>query len=219
MNAHISDFDPELQTAIAAEIGEPHSWTTQKLTSIVFLHVRHARSLDGLAFCPGVKILVLTGCDPVSMSSLVHLDRLASLTIAHCNISSISGIEELKLTAFRLTCGFVEDVSPLTGLANLLNVQITGNPLTEASYRRVLPSLQERGVLIDSPKDREWHLTRRLREAGLPYVYYESARGGRLARPGLEMTERPEADHPAVDPLHLEQLLSTTPSRITEFFN
>ncbi|MFF5720844.1 hypothetical protein [Streptomyces buecherae] len=211
-------IDPEIEKAITKEIGDASSWTPESLASVTYLHVYHAIELDGLRLCPNIKILALTGCDPVSIDTLDHLANLASLTIEHCNITSISGVEPFPLNALRLRFGFIEDVSALLALDDLLNVDVTGNPLTEDSYFNVLPHLRERGVSVTCSAEAEWRLTRRLRMAGLPFVYYEGFGGNRLARPGLTATDRPEADHPLVNPEQLESLLGENPARVADLF-
>jgi hypothetical protein len=90
----------------------------------------------------------------------------------HCELTSlapIAGHPGLKYVEFP-QC-LIQDLAPLGTLPKLRRVRTMGNPLTEASYRTLMPALEARGVRLGKGdrrlQDQEWAIMDRLRSRGI----------------------------------------------------
>ncbi|MFE7413364.1 hypothetical protein [Streptomyces laurentii] len=212
-------LDSAIELAVSRRIGESSGWSEDLLSAIEVLHVEHARDLQGLSILPGLRSLILVGCEISTVSSLPLLERLGSLEIGDSSLGSLEGVERFPLHTLGVRRNLLEDISPVAGVENLEQLDVTGNPLNVEAVRVTLPGLRERGVQVKSSGEAEIDLTRRLHEIGLPFSYYRSSMGYQLSRPGLALTENPEGDHPFVEPEELESLISRSPGAVAALFD
>ncbi|MFE4372656.1 hypothetical protein ACFRMN_31365 [Streptomyces sp. NPDC056835] len=216
MSLHV---DRAIEEAISRQLGGDGNWSTEQLESLTVLHVSHARELEGLLLCPNLEGLILVGCELTSLRALPLLESLVSLTVEDSSLVDLSGIESFELYTLRVARNFIRELAPLLNQARLKRADLRGNPLSEQAYTVAIPKLLSRGVDITSSAAREWHLTRRLHDSGLPFSFYRATDGYRLSRPGLSLTERPEADHPIVEPDELERLLANSLGAVEDLFD
>ena len=98
--------------------------------------------------------LFLGGNNISDISVLAGLTNLTGLSLYNNNISDISAVTELtNLTRLWLDGSNISDLSPLvanTGLGNGNEVYVRGNPLSYQSVRTHIPTLQSRGVTVES---------------------------------------------------------------------
>ncbi|MGW0993285.1 hypothetical protein ACWD5V_08220 [Streptomyces sp. NPDC002523] len=210
--------DPAIEVAISREIGELEEWTEGRLSKVEVLHVAHARNMAGLELCPNLRSLILVGCDVPSVRLIPQLPRLMSLAIEDSSLTDLHGVEDSSVHALELRRNLLEDLSPVGRMPSLESLDVSGNPLNDEAVGETLPELRARGIRVTSSDEVETALTRRMHESGLPYAYYRSTMGHQLSRPGLALTERPEADHPFVGPAELEALLDQSSSAVEALF-
>lgn len=213
-------MDKQLARAIRVAVRHTQTPTEDELRTIEKLHVLRARDLSGLESCTSMRHLVLSGCDPVSFQTLTGMRDLEVAIVEYCGLKRLDGVEELSDSFLYLKApnNSIEDLSPLLDCPGLNRLEVQGNPLSEQSYLEVLPRLRSRGVQVFASGEREWRLTRRLHEIGLPFSYYHSDEGHQLCRPGLSYTDWPATGHPIIDPDDLERLIDGEPTRIHELF-
>ena len=88
------------------------------------------------------------------ISPVTDLTHLTELNLNHNNITDTSAVAGLtNLTRLRLRDNNISDISPLvanTGLGNGDEVDVRGNPLSYQSVRTHIPTLQSRGVTVES---------------------------------------------------------------------
>ncbi|WP_405824361.1 hypothetical protein OG705_29540 [Streptomyces sp. NBC_00838] len=184
---------------------------------VTALHIRRSRKLSGLGDCTGLEILTLVGCDPVDLGQISGLPALRSLTIRDSGMT-FAGISSLPLLSFYAPRNFVTDLSPLMNARRLANLDVTGNPLSEHSYREVIPRLVGRGCRVIASAELEWALTRRLHARGIPVSCYRKDGAYRLCRPGLGLTNAPEYAHPVIREGDIRILLDEDPYRVHRHF-
>lgn len=211
-------LDPAVAKALQQAAGHSPPLSDAEWEQITELHVAHARSLAGIARCRSLKMLILDGCDPVELGLLVGVTGLAALVVNNSGLVSLEGAERLPLLQIDVSRNLVEDLSPLLQLSDVQNVNTDGNPLSVDSYERIIPELRRRGARVTCSERREWQLTLRLRDAGLPFCCYRKRDKLRLNSPGLRHTELPELGHPVVTENELEELLAKNPDGIYELF-
>ncbi|SCF03114.1 hypothetical protein GA0074695_2985 [Micromonospora viridifaciens] len=210
--------DPAVAEALERAVGHGPPLTDAEWEQVTELHIAHARSLDGIARCRSLEMLILNGCDPVETGMLADLTGLAALVVNNSGLASLEGVEGLPLLQVDVSRNLVEDLSPLLKLSDVQNINVDGNPLSVESYERVIPELRRRGARVTCSERREWQLTLRLQEAGLPFCCYRKAGKVRLNSPGLRHTEVPEFGHPVVTENELERLLAENPDGVYELF-
>lgn len=212
-------LDSAIELAISRQIGELSKWSDELLSTIEVLHITHARDLQGLRIAPGLRSLILVGCEISAVSSLPLLKRLGSLEIWDSSLGSLEGVEMFPLHTLGVRRNFLKDISPAAKIENLEQIDVTGNPLNAEAVRVTLPGLRKRGVQVKSSGEVEINLTRRLYEIGLPFSYYRSSMGYQLSRPGLALTANPEGDHPFIELEELESLISRSPDAVAALFD
>ena len=128
--------DPNLRDAIWNELGYLPDDTpipTSDMANLTRLSATNANITD------------LTGLE--AATNLTHLD------LDNNSISDISALENLtKLTSLSLSGNSISDISPLvanTGLGNGDTVDVSENPLNDASIKTHIPALQSRGVAVE----------------------------------------------------------------------
>ncbi|MEU9620464.1 hypothetical protein [Streptomyces sp. NPDC048155] len=213
-----SDLDPAVSKAIARSIGHEPPFIGVEYERIQDLHIRNSRDLRGLDPCTSLEVLVLVACDPVSTDQLSGLGSLRSLTVRDSGMNSVSGLADISLLSCYAPRNFIHDITPLMSIPKLLNLDLTGNPLSEESYRHLVPQLTERGCRVILSDEFEWTVTRHLHSKEVPVSCYMSPQGYRFCRPGLKLTDSPEYAHPVVQKSDAESLLSGDPRRVFQYF-
>ncbi|MFD9869132.1 hypothetical protein ACFXI8_26790 [Streptomyces niveus] len=210
-------MDSSVRTSLARALDHDEPFTDEELTKVTGLHIRHSRRLSRLGECTGLEILTLVGCDPVDLE-VSGLRSLRSLTIRDSGLESVAGISSLPLVSFYAPRNFITDLSPLMDAPRLMNLDVTGNPLSEHSYRATLPRLARQGCRITASAELEWKLTRHLHAKGIPVSCYRKDGTYRLCRPGLRLTNAPEYAHPAIQEGEVRILLDGDPGRVHRHF-
>lgn len=180
--AEIDIPDPNLRLAIAAALGVSPSAIIRgvDMEALTKLSARKASisDLTGLESATNLTRLIVPQNSIEDLSPLSGLTRLSWLDLGANSISDISPLASLaNLKLLFLGGNRISDVSPLTGLTDLtfviLNynsvsdlspmvknsglgrkdaIQVKNNPLSYRSIYTDVPTLQERGVLVDYSK-------------------------------------------------------------------
>jgi hypothetical protein len=210
--------DPALHKSLVRAIGHGEPFTMEEYDSITDLHIRGARNLSGWEECRNIEVLILVGCDPVELNETEGLRALDTLTIRDSGLRSVTQIATLPLFSCYVPRNLIADISPLMGAPRLKNLDVTGNPLSEHSYRKLAPGLIERGCRVLMSDELEWKLTHHLHAQGVPVSCYKKNAEYRLCRPGLGLTDSPEYAHPLVQESDVKALLSGDPERVLRYF-
>lgn len=212
----MSQVDPQIAHAVS---GELESGEFDRPSDITYLKVRYARSYKGLEECKGLRFLLLVGCSTEGVPPLVDHPELVQLGVSDSDVRSIEGIgAAAELHTVDLPRNGIEDLEPLLACPGLLSVDVTGNPLSDHSLKDVLPELRRRGVKVSAPTAEERDLMLRMRSVGLPFAYYHRGESHRLSRPGLGLTDMPEADHIKIEPGELGRLLVEDQATLAAIF-
>lgn len=213
-------LDPAIEQAIVDKVGHAPPTTAAERESITALSILHARDLSELAQYQALRTLLLIGCDPVSLTSLAGLDSLVVMQVQWSALTDLVGVADLpSLLRIAAPANLIEDLTPLLDGPKLSELDVVGNPLSDESYREILPELERRGWRISSSDEREWQLIRRMHAAGYPFsLYYTIDLGLRLARPGLAFSPAPEDNHPFVSLDELEALFDEDPDQLPTLF-
>ncbi|MFB6819710.1 hypothetical protein ACFCV8_34800 [Streptomyces sp. NPDC056347] len=212
-------MDPSVAQAINQETGQSEPFSLELLQSLTYLEVSYARTLEDLSVCQNLEILQLIGCDPVDISQLGILPELVTLVVQVSNLESLAGVENFP-SLRRLMAGmnWIEDLSPLLSCPHLRRLDVRGNPLSDSSYRTLVPRIQESGTRVSVSAEPDWQMTLELRRRGFPYSFYKAHDGTRLCRPGLALTDRPDTSHPIVGREELADLLDRHPDEVPGLF-
>lgn len=216
--------DPALQKALERRLGHPAPFTEEELGGVVDLHVWHARSLFGLDRCSDLQLLIAIGCDAaIDLAHLVRLENLKCLIVRDSGLNTLDALNGNSWTtplSFYTPRNCITDATPLTRIPQLQNADLTGNPLSEHSYRNVVPALRERGTRVLTSGELEWKVTRQLHEQGIPVSCYKKkgASTFTLCRPGPELTDSPEYGHVSLQQKEVESLLTGNPEGVLRFF-
>ena len=211
-------LDSAVVEALQHAVGQTLPARDSDWARITELHVTHARTLFGVERCRRLTMLILSGCGPIDLGPLSGLTELECLVVRDSGLGSLDGIGDPPLIQLDLSRNLVTDLAPLLRMTRLQNVNTDGNPLSAESYEEVVPALRARGIRVTCSAPRDWQLTLRMRDAGLPYCCYRKAGGLRLNSPGLTHTDLPEFGHPVVHEDELEDLLTSDPARIHDLF-
>ena len=180
--AEIDIPDPNLRATIATALGVSPSVPIRgaDMATLTKLGARKASisDLTGLELATNLKTLILPQNSISELSALEGLTRLSWLDLGSNSLSDISPLAGLtNLRLFFIGGNKISDVSPLAGLTNLtfviLNsnsisdisplmantglgsedaVQVKKNPLSFRSIYTHIPSLRERGVMVQFTK-------------------------------------------------------------------
>ncbi|MEU6609180.1 hypothetical protein ABZ922_29695 [Streptomyces shenzhenensis] len=213
------EIDPEFDRSVTRAIGHGFPVTAQECESVTELVMQRVRDLGPIADFRSLEQLIMVGCDPVSVRRIESLAKLRMLSIEDSALRDISGIESLPILNFSMPRDFVADIEPLLHVPTLLQVDVTGNPLSDVSYREIIPKLVEKGCRVQFSQELEWRVTVRLQAAGVGVACYESARGYRLCRPGLGLTDAPQYGHPVITKEDAEGFLKGDPEESLRFFS
>ena len=100
-----------------------------------------------------LKVLTARNRNITDLTGLEAATNLTQLNLDNNRISDISALENLtNLTSLSLSGNSISDISPLvanTGLGNGDTVDVTDNPLNDASINTHIPVLQSRGVTVE----------------------------------------------------------------------
>ncbi|GAB2889025.1 leucine-rich repeat domain-containing protein [Streptomyces mayteni] len=211
--------DPEFDRSITRAIGHGFPVTSAECESVTELVMQRVRDLGPIADFRSLEQLILVGCDPVSVRQIESLTKLRMLSIEDSALRDLSGVASLPILNFSMPRDFVADIEPLLHVPTLLQVDVTGNPLSDVSYREVIPKLVENGCRVRFSQELEWRVTVHLQTAGVGVACYGSARGYRLCRPGLGLTDAPQYGHPVITKKDAEGLLEGDPEGALRFFS
>lgn len=212
------EYDAAIEKSAARIVGHGFPFSRSELDAILDLHIRRAVSLDGIGEFTSVSLLTLVGCDPVLIDRLQGLRELRNLNIRDSGLCDIEGIEEIPLRGFYAPRNVLQDIEPLLRMPDLVTVDVRGNPLSEDSYRSIVPRLVQNGCRVDSSGELEWKLTVRLHASGVPISCYRDESGYRLNRPGMALTKYPDYAHPKISENEAVRLLNSEPERAYEYF-
>ncbi|MFJ7412851.1 hypothetical protein ACIQWZ_18840 [Streptomyces sp. NPDC098077] len=217
--------DPALQKALERHLKHPHPFSRNELGSVADLHVRHARSLFGLNQCSNLQLLIAVGCDAsIDLSDVITLERLDCLIVRDSGVQNLDALDDRSWTStlsFYTPRNCITDAASLTRIPRLQDADLTGNPLSEHSYRKVVPALRKRGTRVLVSGELEWKVTRHLHEQGIPVSCYKKKGGSEftLCRPGLELTDSPEYGHIDLQEREVRSLLNGNPEDVLRFFS
>ena len=150
--------DPNLRAAIATAVGMPSGAPILRgnLDTLTEIHAPNASisDLTGLeVVAPLLEELDLSRNSILDISAIAGLTQLISLNLWGNSISDISAVAGLtNLTELRLGGNSISDILPLlenTGLGREDEVHIQENPLNYPSIYTHIPTLQERGVIVN----------------------------------------------------------------------
>ncbi|WP_158718736.1 hypothetical protein [Streptomyces griseus] len=207
-----------MEEALSQATGHPAPFEEKELREIRDVAVKYASDTSVLRGLGALEIVILVGCDPVDINDLRRSPELGSVVIRDSGLISLVGAGELPMDKLTLPRNFIEDIEPLLGIKQQCEIDLTGNPLSETSYREVLPELSRRGHRVKASGELPWLVTRRLHSAGVPVSCYRSSHGYRLCRPGLALTESPDYDHPVLTREQVEELMAVDPSHALTYF-
>ncbi|MEU2503374.1 hypothetical protein ABZ621_01540 [Streptomyces sp. NPDC007863] len=212
-------WDPAVRTAIGKKLRGRSETDREALRVIDVLTVTHARSLDGVEACEGLRILVLVGCELDTLERASELPSLGMVVVSDSVIKTIDHLAGLNLHTVHAERTEILDLSPLLACSGLVDVALSGSAISEDSYRSVISGLEAAGCDVTPPDAIEREVTARLRGRGLKMNCYRFGSGYRICRPGLMFTDRPEANHPEVDLDALRRMMDSDPEGVTALFD
>ncbi|MGW5927214.1 hypothetical protein ACWF2L_13315 [Streptomyces anulatus] len=213
--------DPALQKALERHLKHPAPFTEEELSSVENLHVRHARSLFGLNQCSNLQLLIAVGCDAsIDLADVIRLERLTCLIVRDSGVNNLDALDDRSWTttlSFYTPRNCITDAAPLARIPRLQDADLTGNPLSEHSYRKVVPALRERGTRVLVSGELEWKVTRHLHEQGIPVSCYKKkdASAFTLCRPGLNLDKSPECGHVDLQEREVHSLCASLAEAVT----
>ena len=120
----------------------------------LYLEKNTISNISPLAGLTDLTILGLGHNNITDISPLARLTDLTELGLHNNSISNISPLERLtKLRQLYLHNNSISDISPLvanTGLRSGDTLNVRGNPLSDRSFSTHIPTLQSRGVNVES---------------------------------------------------------------------
>ncbi|RST19520.1 hypothetical protein EF908_31990 [Streptomyces sp. WAC04770] len=213
-----ASLDPALRKSLERAVGHYEPFTDEELNTVTDLHIRHSRSLSGIGKCGSLEVLTIVACDPVDFSELANLTSLRSLTVRDSGLRSIADVSALSLLSCYAPRNFITDITPLVNVSGIRNLDVTGNPLSEHSYRDLVPRLIEQGCRVLVSDELEWKLTHHLHAQGVAVSCYRKNKDYRLCRPGLGLTDAPEFAHPVIQESDVASLLTGDPHKAHTYF-
>lgn len=209
--------DPGVLEGLSRAVGHGPPFSGADKCGVDMLHVANAKDFRELEGCSSLKTLIVVGSDPVSLADFDKLP-LRFLTITDSALGEISEIERLSLLGLDVPRNCIRDIAALRTEPKPKFIDVTGNPLSERSYREVIPDLVSQGRRVKFSAELEWEATVRLHDAGIPVCCYMDNLGYRLCRPGLQLTELPQFAHPVVTEDDVRRLLDDDPRTVLQYF-
>lgn len=215
----MSRMNPAIERAIQLQLQQDPPFSEADLASVPTLGVLRATDIADLARMTNLQALVLIGFGGRDLTPLTGLP-IVSLTVEVSAVRDLGVIAELPdLRVLKSRNNAISEIDILLEeRRDFVELDLTGNPLSDRAYGEVVPVLRERCRGLRVSGEREWRLTRRLYAAGLPFDYYRDDEGYWLCRPGLEHTDFPNADHLEIGPGELEGILDRDPAEIPAMF-
>jgi hypothetical protein len=215
----MATMNPAVERAIQLQLQRDPPFTGQDLATVETLAVLRATDLGDLTGLTSLRALVLIGYGGRDLGPLASLPIVA-LEVEVGAVSDLSVVAQLpRLRILKARNNAIAEIDVLVAdERHFMEVDLTGNPLSDRAYHEVVPRLRERLPQLRVSDEREWRLTRRLRAAGLPFDYYRDDEGYWVCRPGLELTAYPNADHLKIEPDELEEVLDRDPAEIHGMF-
>ena len=154
-SARVAVFaDTSLEAAVRTALQQPDGrLTNEDLLSLTQLAARGRgiASLAGIESLENLTVLDLADNQIQDTSPLAALTQLTYLDLGNNKIKDIGPMAALvELQVLVLDFNAVSDLTPLVDLPVLINLEVRGNPLDEASLSRHLPALRSRGVEVGS---------------------------------------------------------------------
>ncbi|MGX1542746.1 hypothetical protein [Streptomyces adustus] len=214
-------LEPQLERAVQRRLQRNPPFSDDDLAQLDTLAVLFPRDLSDLARFPMLRTLHVVGYGGRDLSALAGQPRLATLSMEFSALADVSAVQTLPMIRrLKLPLNAIEDITALrSGLPKLREVVLTGNPLSEESYREVVPELRQRvRETVTVSEEREWQITRKLYAAGVPFDYFRRGDVYLLCRPGLAFTDTPDAGHAEIGPDELEAVLERGPEEVHKLF-
>ncbi len=164
--------DPGLTESIARDIGAPPPFRKETLEQIDLLIVERARSLEGICTLKNLKKLSVVKTPLKTLSFLQQCRQLKRLTVRESLLEDISETRLLSVcNTFEFIRSRVRDLTPLLDAESGMIFNLRGNPLSDESYRDILPRLEEGALEVTFDTEDIWQLNRRLDEQGVPAAF------------------------------------------------
>jgi hypothetical protein len=178
------------------------------------LVVSHARSLDGLDECTGLRTLSLIGCAVGDYAPVSRLANLRVLVIENCDLTEAAWAPGLALRVAVVRRNRLRHGIPLLELDGIQSVDLTGNPLDQATRSRVAEDATDRLLKVDDDETAE--ANRELADADTGIVAYRREGALWACATGLGLTVWPEAGHveTTYEQLHLVSTGQVTPEEL-----
>ena len=130
--------DPNLRTAIAAELGKSSgdTITVAEMERLTEFAARNAKisDLTGLEYATNLTALGLGDNNIVDISPLTGLTNLKNLTLSNNNIMDILPLSGLiSMIGLYLDGNAITDISPIAGLTNLQGLDLWDNHISDIS--------------------------------------------------------------------------------------
>lgn len=173
-----------LENALVERYGKADSKTCEQVDSLTFDGPTPSQPLKD--HLPNLQHVYFYGCDHVDLSIVDGL-TLKTVKASNSRLRDLSPLRGRFIVGVDVTCCLVQDLSPLLE-APPEDLHYHGNPLTEHSYREVIPELVRRDTwLFEEEKmtDTEFHLMRAFVDRGLELSAFHGFQGNvRLIQPG-----------------------------------
>lgn len=213
--------EPQFERAVQRRLRRNPPFSDDDLAHIEALALLFPRDLSDVVHFPMLRTLNVIGYGGRDLAALADHSRLASLSLRFSALADVSAVPTMPMISrLKLPLNAIQDATALlSGLPELREVDLTGNPLSEESYHEVVPALRQRvRESVAVSEEREWQITRKLHAAGIPFDYFRQDDTYLLCRPGLEFTDTPDAGHARIEPADLEAMLQRDPKEIHELF-
>ena len=144
--------DPVLEAAIRSELNWQGKLTPAKLAELTELTIKnggHIETLEGLQYCTNLEYLMLPECgiDNDDLKYISALPSLFSLNLAGNNITDITDLSGLDLGWLMISYNNISNLWPLSGMTNLYELQLEGNPLSGEGALKPLAGLSGMRIL------------------------------------------------------------------------
>lgn len=214
-------LEPQVERAVQRRLQRNPPFSDSDVAQLDTLAVLCPRDLDDLARFPMLRTLHVVGYGGRDLAPLTHHPRLATLSLQLSTLVDVSAVLTLPMIRrLQLPLNAIEDITALrSGLPKLREVDLTGNPLSDESYREVVPELRQQiRETVTVSEEREWQITRKLYAAGVPFDYFRRGDTYLLCRPGLALTDTPNAGHVEIGPGELEAVLQRGAGEVHKLF-
>jgi hypothetical protein len=205
-----TDVERAVGEAVAAGMLEPETPPPE----VPDLVVSHARSLDGIEAFSSLETLSLIGCQLGDYSALSQIAGLRVLVIENSDLFDAAWAGGLGLQVAILRRCRLRDVQPVARMPAIQYLDLTGNPLNEATRAVAERTSPGRVLMLDDVATARLNVD--LADAHTGIVAYRVDDQLWACATGLELTSTPEAGHVPVaeDDLRAVVQGSLTPRRL-----